>query len=100
MRKSGLPTKGMVLKSSEFHKVNMITRTWIGKKTSLKVGMRLIRTKLSSYNPATLGEALVARLYASLKETGGRFGYLLHFTILYMKITVLLALLPNKMEEK
>lgn len=72
MRKSGLPTKGMVLKSSEFHKVNMITRTWIGKKTSLKVGMRLIRTKLSSYNPATLGEALVARLYASLKETGGK----------------------------
>ncbi|MCI1590925.1 MULTISPECIES: FAD-dependent oxidoreductase [Heyndrickxia] len=71
MRKSGLPTKGMVLKSSEFHKVNMITRTWIGKKTSLKVGMRLIRTKLSSYNPATLGEALVARLYASLKEAGG-----------------------------
>ncbi|WP_102273104.1 FAD-dependent oxidoreductase [Cytobacillus massiliigabonensis] len=71
LRKAGLPTKGMVLKSSEFHKVNMITRTWIGKKTSLKVGMRLIRTKLSSYNPTTLGEALVARLYASLKEAGG-----------------------------
>ncbi|TCJ04117.1 FAD-dependent oxidoreductase [Cytobacillus praedii] len=71
LRKAGLPTKGMVLKSSEFHKVNMITRTWIGKKTSLKVGMRLIRTKLSSYKPATLGEALVARLYASLKEAGG-----------------------------
>lgn len=71
MRKSGLPTKGMVLKSSEFHKVNMITRTWMGKKTALKVGMRLIRTKLSSFRPTSLGEALVARLYASLKEAGG-----------------------------
>lgn len=72
LRTSGLPTKGMVLKSSEFHKVNMITRTWIGKAHALKVGMRLIRTLISSYKPSTLGEALVARLYASLKEAGGK----------------------------
>lgn len=71
MRRAGLPTKGMVLTSYEFHKVNMIMRTWIGKATSLKVGMRLIRTMLSKYNPSTLGEALVARLYKALKDEDG-----------------------------
>lgn len=72
LRVAGLPTKGMVLNSSEFHKVNMIMRTWIGKMNALKVGMRLIRTLTTSYNPTALGEALVARLYYSLKEAGGR----------------------------
>ncbi|GEN87857.1 FAD-dependent oxidoreductase [Oceanobacillus sojae] len=71
LRTSGLPTKGMVLKSSEFHKVNMIMRTWIGKTKAVKVGMRLIRTLISGYKPTTLGEAAVARLYTSLKEAGG-----------------------------
>ncbi|WP_218672705.1 FAD-dependent oxidoreductase [Oceanobacillus timonensis] len=71
LRTSGLPTKGMVLKSSEFHKVNMIMRTWIGKAKAMKVGMRLIRTLISGYKPTTLGEAVVARLYTSLKEAGG-----------------------------
>lgn len=71
MRRAGLPTKGMVLTSYEFHKVNMIMRTWIGKLTSLRVGMRLIRTMLTKYNPTTLGEALVARLYKALKDEGG-----------------------------
>lgn len=71
MRMSGLPTKGMVLTSYEFHKVNMIMRTWIGKFTSLKVGARLIRTLLTKYQPTTLGEALVARLYTSYKNVGG-----------------------------
>lgn len=71
LRTSGLPTKGMVLKSSEFHKVNMIMRTWIGKVKAMKVGGRLIRTLISGYKPTTLGEAVVARLYTSLKEAGG-----------------------------
>lgn len=71
LRDSGLPTKGMALKSSEFHKVNMIMRTWAGKTNALKVGMRLIRTMLTSYKPTTLGEALIARLYASLKDAKG-----------------------------
>lgn len=71
LRLSGLPTKGMVLNSYEFHKVNMITRTLIGKLTSLKVGMRLIRSTLTPYDPSSLGEALIARLYAAYKEAGG-----------------------------
>lgn len=71
IRDSGLPTKGMVLNSYEFHKVNMIMRTWIGKVTALKVGMRLIRSTLTPYQPSSLGEALVARLFTSLKEAGG-----------------------------
>lgn len=71
LRPAGLPTKGMVLNSSEFHKVNMIMRTWVGKMNALKVGMRLIRTLATTYNPTTLGEALVARLYKSLKEADG-----------------------------
>lgn len=73
MRRSELPTQGMVVRSIEFYKVNMFTRTLNGIMTALKVGLRLIRTKLSlgRYAPSALGEALVGRLMLSYKEIGG-----------------------------
>lgn len=71
IRRANLPTYGMVMNAYEFHKVNMITRTWIGKKTSLKIGMRLMRSICTGYRPAALGEALIGRLRLSLMEAKG-----------------------------
>ncbi len=71
MRRANLPTHGMVMNSYEFHKVNMIKRIRQGKKTAVKIGMRLMRTIFTGYRPAALGEALVGRLRLSLMEAGG-----------------------------
>ncbi|MGZ9587153.1 FAD-binding protein [Paenibacillus marinisediminis] len=71
MRENGLPTKGLVMNTSEFHKVNMITRTWIGKRTSIKLGMRLIGSKITGAKYATLGSALIARLRMAHLEVKG-----------------------------
>lgn len=66
-----LSTKGFTMTGQEYHKVNMITRTAIGKKTSLKLGMRLIKSKLSGAQYASLGLALIARLALAYREAGG-----------------------------
>lgn len=72
MRRAGLPTYGMVMTSREFHQIGMITRTWRGRRTALKVGMRAVTSLLSGARWAALGEALVGRLALSLAEAGGR----------------------------
>lgn len=71
LRRANLPTYGMVMNSYEFHKVNMIKRTTIGKKTALRIGMRLMRSIFTGYRPAALGEALIGRLRLSYAEAGG-----------------------------
>lgn len=71
MRRATLSTKGFTMNSYEFHKVNMITRTLKGKTTALKLGMRLVKSKMTKSEPVALGEALVARLRLSLAEANG-----------------------------
>ncbi|WP_418302183.1 FAD-dependent oxidoreductase [Lysinibacillus fusiformis] len=71
MRRATLSTKGFTMNSYEFHKVNMITRTFKGKTTALKLGMRLVKSKVTKSEPVALGEALVARLRLSLAEANG-----------------------------
>ncbi|WP_342533263.1 FAD-dependent oxidoreductase [Lysinibacillus sp. FSL K6-0057] len=71
MRRATLSTKGFTMNSYEFHKVNMITRTLKGKTTALKLGARLVRSKVTKSDPVALGEALVARLRLSLAEANG-----------------------------
>lgn len=71
MGRSIMPTQGMVLTAAEFHKINMMRRTWAGKCALLKVGCRFLRDKISTYTPASLGEALIGRLFLSYKELGG-----------------------------
>ncbi|WP_155590010.1 FAD-binding protein [Lysinibacillus cavernae] len=71
MRRATLSTKGFTMNSYEFHKVNMITRTLKGKTTALKLGMRLVKSKVTKSDPVALGEALVARLRLSLAEANG-----------------------------
>ncbi|MBD8522706.1 FAD-dependent oxidoreductase [Lysinibacillus fusiformis] len=71
MRRATLSTKGFTMNSYEFHKVNMITRTFKGKTTALKLGMRLVKSKVTKSKLVALGEALVARLRLSLAEANG-----------------------------
>ncbi|MED4699525.1 FAD-dependent oxidoreductase [Lysinibacillus capsici] len=71
MRRASLSTKGFTMNSYEFHKVNMITRTLKGKTTALKLGARLVRSKVTKSDPVALGEALIARLRLSLAEANG-----------------------------
>ncbi|MED4886745.1 FAD-dependent oxidoreductase [Lysinibacillus fusiformis] len=71
MRRATLSTKGFTMNSNEFHKVNMITRTFKGKTTALKLGMRLVKSKVTKSKLVALGEALVARLRLSLAEANG-----------------------------
>ena len=71
MRRSTLSTKGFTMNSYEFHKVNMIKRTTIGKTTAFKLGLRLVTSKVTGSQPVALGESLVARLRMSLAEANG-----------------------------
>ncbi|MFI6323381.1 FAD-dependent oxidoreductase [Nonomuraea sp. NPDC050556] len=71
MRRAELPTYGMVMNSREFHKVNMIMRTWRGKRMALKIGLRAISSLITGARWSSLGEALVGRLRLSLAEAGG-----------------------------
>jgi len=71
MRRATLSTKGFTMNSYEFHKVNMITRTLKGKTTALKLGARLVKSKVTESDPVALGEALIARLRLSLAEVNG-----------------------------
>lgn len=71
MRRGTLSTKGFTMNSYEFHKVNMITRTLKGKTTALKLGARLVKSKVTKSDPVALGEALIARLRLSLAEANG-----------------------------
>lgn len=71
MRRATLSTKGFTMNSYEFHKVNMMTRTFKGKTTALKLGVRLVKAKVTKSEPVALGEALVARLRLSLAEANG-----------------------------
>ncbi|MGE7810486.1 FAD-dependent oxidoreductase [Lysinibacillus capsici] len=79
MRRATLSTKGFTMNSYEFHKVNMITRTLKGKTTALKLGVRLVKSKVTKSDPVALGEALIARLRLSLAEANGELWLLTAF---------------------
>lgn len=59
---------GLAFTASEYNKLGMITSTWAGKWTALKVGIRTIFNILTGVRYLTLGQALIARLRLSLKE--------------------------------
>ncbi|MEO4053264.1 FAD-binding protein [Solibacillus sp. CAU 1738] len=71
LKEPTLSTKGFTMTGQEFHKVNMIMRTTVGKMTSLKLGMRLIKSKLTGAQYASLGLALIARLALAYRDAGG-----------------------------
>lgn len=71
MRPPTIDTKGFVMTGQDFHKVNMITRTWAGKRRSLTLGWRLMQHLILKKELATLGQALIGRLALAYKELEG-----------------------------
>ncbi|WP_280388028.1 FAD-binding protein [Nocardia wallacei] len=62
--------KGIAFTVSDFHDLNMIARTWSGKRTAVNVGARAVVNKLRGRLPLSLGKALAARLWLSLRDAG------------------------------
>ncbi|WP_424214293.1 FAD-dependent oxidoreductase [Streptomyces sp. BI20] len=71
LRRAGLPTYGLTMTSHDFRFLNMVARTWAGKRTSVKVGARAVGALLTGRRLLSLGEALVARMRLSLHRLGG-----------------------------
>ncbi|MFE2248530.1 FAD-dependent oxidoreductase [Streptomyces lavendulae] len=71
MRRAGLPTYGLTMTSYDFRFLNMAGRTWAGRRTSVKVGLRALGALATGRRLLSLGEALVARLRLSLDRLGG-----------------------------
>ncbi|MEU9860666.1 FAD-dependent oxidoreductase [Streptomyces sp. NPDC047971] len=71
MRRAGLPTYGLTITSKDFRQLNMVGRTWAGRRTAAKVGFQAVKARLRGQEPLSLGEALVARMRHSLDTLGG-----------------------------
>ncbi|MFE3129732.1 FAD-dependent oxidoreductase, partial [Streptomyces hydrogenans] len=71
MRRAGLPTYGLTITSRDFHELNMVGRTWAGRRTAVKVGARAAKALVTGRRPLSLGEALIARMRHSLDRLGG-----------------------------
>lgn len=59
---------GLAFTTGEYNKLGMITSTWTGKWTALKVGVRTLFNIVTGVRYLTMGQALIARLRLSLKE--------------------------------
>ncbi|GGU81558.1 3-oxosteroid 1-dehydrogenase [Streptomyces litmocidini] len=70
MRRAGLPTHGLTITSRDFRHLNMVARTWAGRRTALRVGAQAVGAKLTGKEPLSLGEALIARMRHSLDALG------------------------------
>ncbi|NUS45399.1 MAG: 3-oxosteroid 1-dehydrogenase [Mycobacteriaceae bacterium] len=62
--------KGIAFTVRDFHDLNMIGRTWAGKRTAVRVGIQAVLNKLRGTLPLSLGKALTARLWLSLRDAG------------------------------
>ncbi|KOV60428.1 FAD-dependent oxidoreductase [Streptomyces sp. MMG1121] len=71
MRRAGLPTYGLTITSKDFRQLNMVGRTWAGRRTAARVGARAVGSLLSRQQLLSLGEALIARMRHSLDALGG-----------------------------
>ncbi|GAA2774601.1 FAD-dependent oxidoreductase [Streptomyces showdoensis] len=71
MRRAGLPTYGLTITSKDFRQLNMVGRTWSGRRTAVKVAARAVGARLRGRELLSLGEALIARMRHSLDTLGG-----------------------------
>lgn len=62
--------KGIAFTVSDFHDLNMIARTWKGKRTAMKVAALAVLNRIRGRQPLSLGKALVARLWLALRDAG------------------------------
>ncbi|OBG03310.1 FAD-binding protein [Mycolicibacter sinensis] len=59
---------GLYVTSEEFARLNMVMRTWAGRRAALRTGWRAIKARLLRRHMATLGQALIGRLRLAVKE--------------------------------
>jgi len=59
---------GLYITSKDFVKLNMVRRTWAGRRAALLTGLRAAKAILLRQHMETLGQALVGRLRLALKE--------------------------------
>ncbi|MBX9150960.1 FAD-dependent oxidoreductase [Rhodococcus qingshengii] len=71
LRPGALPTPaGLYITSKEFVKLNMVMRTWAGRRAALATGWRAAKSVLTRRHMETLGQALVGRLRLAIKQAG------------------------------
>lgn len=61
---------GLYITSKEFVKLNMVMRTWAGRRAALATGWRAMTSILLRRHMETLGQALIGRLRLAVKEAG------------------------------
>ena len=59
---------GLAFTASEFQRLGMVMRTWEGKVTALKIGVRSVLFRLAGKKLLMMGQSLIARLRLSLKQ--------------------------------
>lgn len=70
-RQAALATPpGLYITSKDFVKLNMVKRTWAGRRVAVVTGLRAIKAIVLRRNMQTLGQALVGRMRLALKEAG------------------------------
>ncbi|MFF0816692.1 FAD-binding protein [Rhodococcus sp. NPDC003318] len=71
LRPAALATPaGLYITSKEFVKLNMVMRTWAGRRAALATGWRAVKSVLLRRHMETLGQALIGRLRLAVKEAG------------------------------
>ncbi|WP_027502444.1 FAD-binding protein [Rhodococcus sp. UNC363MFTsu5.1] len=71
LRPGALPTPaGLYITSKEFVRLNMVMRTWAGRRAALATGWRAVKSIVRRQRMETLGQALVGRLRLAVKEAG------------------------------
>lgn len=61
---------GLYITSKEFAKLNMVVRTWAGRRAALGTGWRAVKSLILRRHMETLGQALIGRLRLAVKEAG------------------------------
>ncbi|MBA0126559.1 FAD-dependent oxidoreductase [Haloechinothrix sp. YIM 98757] len=62
--------KGVAFTATQFHDLNMVTRTRAGKRTALAVLGNAVRNIATKRAPLAMGKALVARLWLAMRDAG------------------------------
>lgn len=61
---------GLTFTAGEYKQLGLVMRTWQGRGTALRIGLRLIGARLTGRKMLMMGQALIGRLRLSLKKRG------------------------------
>ena len=59
---------GLTFTAGEYNRLGLVMRTWQGKRTALRIGLRLIGARITGRKTLMMGQALIGRLRLSLKK--------------------------------